>query len=349
MIEVIKDKKLWNDTLALIEQVDFYHTYDYHQLSKNDDELPILIKYTDGSTTLVLPLLLRPIQNTTYCDAISVYGYAGVLAVNINEKFQKEIFHNELKACFEEYKIVSVFSRLHPYIDYQKQLLEGLGSITTLGKVVYIDLKESLDDQRKMFNRRMKTYLNTSRKTCTVIESKCKDHIDEFINLYRGTMIRVNADKHYFFSEKYFQELLSSEDFTAKLLLAIHKETQEIRGCALFIEKGPFVQYHLSALDEDFNDPSAIKLIIDEMRIQSTKAGFKYLNLGGGRGSNEDSLFAFKRSFSKKFQEFKVWKYVVDEKAYNMLVANHLRGLDENDILDTKFFPAYRSTININS
>lgn len=349
MIEVIKVKKHWNDTLAQIEHIDFYHTYNYHQLSKNDGELPILIKYTVGSTILVLPLLLRPIENTTYNDAVSVYGYAGVLAVNMDEHFHKEKFHKELQACFNAYKIVSVFSRLHPYIDYQESLLDGLGTTTTLGKVVYIDLEESLENQRKMFSSRIKTYINTSRKTCTVIETKCEDHLNAFMDLYEETMKRVNAHEKYYFNDKYFKQLISSEDFTVKLLLSIHKESQSIQGGALFIEKGPFVQYHLSALREDCLEPSCIKLVIDEMRIKSTNGGFKYLNLGGGRGSKEDSLFTFKSNFSKKFKDFKIWKYVVNQDMYNILVKNHLKDVVENDSVDPEFFPAYRSIINSNS
>lgn len=71
MIEVIKNKRQWNEQLTMIEHLDFYFTYDYHHLSKNKDELPILIKYTNGSTVIILPLLLRPITNTDYQDAIS--------------------------------------------------------------------------------------------------------------------------------------------------------------------------------------------------------------------------------------------------------------------------------------
>ncbi|HUH29228.1 GNAT family N-acetyltransferase [Gelidibacter sp.] len=347
MIEVIKDKKHWNEFLANIGHIDFYHTYDYHQLSKNDGEVPLLIKYTDESTTIGLPLLLRPIENTNYKDAISVYGYVGLLALETNAGFSKEKFHRELNAFFNEQNIVSVFSRLHPYLDYQESLLEGLGTIKTLGKVVYVDLKETVENQKKMYNRRMKTYINTSRKTCTVIESNCEDHLNSFMDLYEETMRRVNAQEKYYFNDKYFKQLISSEDFTAKLLLSIHKESGSIQGGALFIEKGPFVQYHLSALREDCQEPSCIKLIIDEMRIKSTKAGFQYLNLGGGRGSNEDSLFAFKSNFSKKFKDFKIWKYVVDENMYDILVQNHLRDSSENDLIDPEFFPAYRSSINI--
>ena len=159
-------------------------------------------------------------------------------------------------------------------------------------------------------------------------------------------MNRVNADKQYFFDEQYFHQLLSSSDFNSTLLLNIHNDSQTIHGGALFIEKGPFVQYHLSALNEDFHDPSCIKLIIDEMRIKSSNAGFEYLNLGGGRGSKKDSLFAFKSNFSKKVKSFKIWKHIVDEKAYKTLVENHLRHSVETGPIDTEFFPAYRSNIN---
>lgn len=343
MIEVIKDRSQWNAELSLIEHLDVYHTYDYHQISKNEDELPILIKYTDSNSTLLLPLLLRPIENTNYNDATSVYGYAGILTAIINEHFNKQNFHKELNECFIENKIVSVFSRLHPYIKHQEAPLDGLGTITALGKVVYIDLNDTLEDQRRMFNRRMKTYLNKSRKICTVIESKREDHLQIFMDLYRDTMKRVHADKRYFFSDEYFQQLMFSKDFNAKLLLNIHNESQSISGGALFLEKGSFVQYHLSALNEDFHDLNCIKLIIDEMRIKSTNTEFDYLNLGGGRGSNEDSLFAFKSNFSKKFKDFKVWRYVVDEKAYKQLVEKHTRDSNEAESANDEFFPMYRS------
>jgi lipid II:glycine glycyltransferase (peptidoglycan interpeptide bridge formation enzyme) len=102
------------------------------------------------------------------------------------------------------------------------------------------------------------------------------------------------------------------------------------------------VQYHLSGLDDDYFDLNPIKLIIDEMRIQSTQQQFEFLNLGGGRGSKEDSLFTFKTSFSKHFKEFKIWKYVVNEKVYRTLVEKHLGTRSETEVSNDEFFPAYR-------
>lgn len=345
MIEILNDKKEWSEQLAMAENFDFYHTYDYHQLSKNDDESPILLKYTDGTTTLVLPLVIRPIENSNYKDATSVYGYAGLLVLHLDEQFNKEKFHEELITFFNENKIVSVFSRLHPFIEHQEEIHQGLGTITELGKVVYKNLTDSLEVQRAEYNRRLKTYINKSRKFCTVIEGNLDEHLDAFIQLYVENMKRVDAEDRYFFDTDYYYRLLSSDDYDSKLMLCKHNETQEIIAGAIFMKTGNIVQYHLSGLSDDYFDLNPIKLLIDEMRIIATNEGFKYLNLGGGLGSKENSLFKFKSSFSKDFKSFKIWKYIVDEKAYKILSDKHLASQSESENLDLGFFPLYRSQV----
>jgi hypothetical protein len=341
MIEVIKSKNEWKEQIDLVEHSDFYYTYDYHQLSKNDNEEPILIKYTGDEASILIPLLLRTIENSNYKDVTSVYGYAGPLVLNIDEQFNKEDFQKELNAFFNENNIISVFTRLHPYIDHQEMILSGLGTVTTLGKVVNIDLTDTIVNQRAKFNRRLKTYLNKSRRSCKVIEGNVDEHLDAFIKLYHENMKRVEAKDSYFFSNEYYRKILSSDEYESELSLCIFNETQEIIGASMFIKKGNIVQYHLSGLSKDHFELNPIKLIIDEMRIKSTEQGYKYFNLGGGLGSNEDSLFKFKSGFSKDLKDFKTWKYIVDEDAYESL-ANKMLGEDV-EINTIKFFPAYRS------
>lgn len=345
MIEVINDKNEWRALLAKIEHTDFYHTYDYHQLSKKEGEFPILLKYTSDNTTIALPFLIRNIQNSDYKDITSVYGYAGLLSVNTNENFKIENFHKALNAFFKAHKIIAVFSRLHPFIDEKGLMLEGLGQIVSLGKVVYIDLSKTLADQRAGYNRRLKTYLNKSRKLCTVIEGHSEEHIQTFIQLYLENMTRIGADESYHFNTDYYYKLLSSKDYESKLMLCKHNETQEIIAGAIFIKTGNIVQYHLSGLNEDYFNLQPIKLIIDEMCIISTREGYKYLNLGGGKGSKEDTLFRFKRTFSKNFKVFKIWKYIVDRNAYKVLTENHLNTELKDEELDVGYFPAYRAPI----
>ena len=112
MIQIIKDKTTWNATVKLAEHSDFYHTYCYHELSKKENETPVLIKYKDEKSSVLLALLVKEIENTDYKDATSVYGYTGVLYLSDTSNFDNGNFRKELNEYFLDHKIVSVFSRL---------------------------------------------------------------------------------------------------------------------------------------------------------------------------------------------------------------------------------------------
>ena len=87
MIKIIRGDKDWNAQLVSFKNKDFYHTYYYHCLSKKEGETPVLITYIQDKVTIAIPLLIRAIKNSDYKDAVSVYGYCGVLSSNLNEDF----------------------------------------------------------------------------------------------------------------------------------------------------------------------------------------------------------------------------------------------------------------------
>ena len=221
-------------------------------------------------------------------------------------------------------------------------MFSGLGQTIPLGNVVYIDLDSSLEIQRAKYNRRLKTYINKSKKACSVISANIDEHLEIFVKLYYDNMERVNADESYFFPLDYFERIFNSEDLNSELLLCIENNTQEIIGGAIFIKTNNIVQYHLSGMDERWSHLNPIKLIIDAMRVKATQQGYKYLNLGGGKGSKEDSLFRFKSGFSKDYQTFKIWKHIVDQETYEKLTHQNL--LDRASPVNEKisYFQAYR-------
>lgn len=346
MIKIIKKKIDWGSIIDFSDDSDFYHTYDYHYLSKKDNETPILIEYTEGDKIITLPLFIRKIEGTEYFDATSVYGYAGPTTSNINDKFDNSLFKKELHSLFLQKNIISVFSRLNPFVHDQENILKGLGQIASLGKIVCIDLTKDLDQQKADYHKRLRTYINKARKQCSVRLAKSAGDIEEFIAMYYENMERVKADESYFFGKEYFYKLLNTKEFETDLLLAIHNDSQEIIGGAMFIKKNKIVQYHLSGAKEEFLALNAIKLVIDEMRIRASNENYTFLNLGGGVGTKEDSLFYFKTGFSKDYKTFKLWKYIVNEKIYEDLVlkkhpkefANVHKSCDD-------YFPCYRCII----
>ncbi len=335
MIEIITTKKEWDLLIEEVNAYDFYSTYDYHVLSNTNNEKPILIKYTQDDVIIGLPLLIRKIDNTPYFDATSVYGYAGPISKNITEDFDNKLFKKELYDFFEDNQIVSVFSRLNPYLPYQDIILDTVGDINEKGDIVMIGMTESLEEQRQQYQKRIKSQINRARKLCTIRKAECKDDITEFINLYYENMKRVEAKQSYFFNEDYFYKFSHNDHSKIEILLASLVETDEIISGAMFIKTNNIIQYHLSGTKTDYLDIGAIKLLIDEMRVEGTKENYKVLNLGGGLNSKDDSLLRFKKSFSKTLKKFSVWQCVVNENIYNELSASV-----ENGNFD--FFPRYR-------
>ncbi|MBT8181746.1 MAG: GNAT family N-acetyltransferase [Eudoraea sp.] len=343
IIKLITKKVDWGSLINFTDDSEFYHTYDYHYLSKKVNETPVLIEYTEQENTILLPLLIRKIEGTEYFDATSVYGYSGPSCRNIKGSFDHSLFKKELQSLFLEMNIVSVFSRLNPFVNYQENILKGMGEITSLGKIVYIDLTKDLDEQKAGYHRRLRTYINKARKQCSVRLAESNAEIEEFIAMYYENMKRVNAEESFFYDKEYFFNLLKAKEFETDLLLAIHNDSREIIGGAMFIKKNKIVQYHLSGTKTEFLAFNAIKLLIDEMRIRATKENYNYLNLGGGVGTKEDSLFYFKAGFSKDYKTFKLWKYIVNERVYEELdLKKHQKDFATVFKSSHEYFPSYR-------
>ena len=237
---------------------------------------------------------------------------------------------------FEENKIISVFSRLHPYIKNQKAILKNYGNIINQGKVVNIDLNLNLNIQNRNYQERLRTYVNRSRRNCIIKNLESEEELIEFIDIYHVNMMRVNAKDYFYFNEEYFTKLMNSTHFKAEILLVKDIKSGAMVAGSLFVTTNNIVQYHLSGTKFEFLHLTPTKLLIDEMRIKATKRGLQFFNLGGGLGGKfNDSLFRFKSSFSKDFMDFNLWNLIVNQNLYDELVEK--RGITE-----TSFFPRYR-------
>ncbi len=334
--EIITDEKKWCELLKKVEYYDFYHTYSYHKLSKLEGETPVMIKFDMNKQLILFPLLLRKIFDTDYYDLTSVYGYAGPIG-NVNADFDNTFFVKYFNNYLKENKIVSIFSRLNPFIPNQQKMLMNLGELVSLNKIVNIDLNQDVDEQRKGFSKLTKRNLNKARKLCYVEKGNKESDIDVFLDLYYENMKRVNAKAYYFFNKKYLKGFLKSNEYAADIFFAKLKETDQPISAAIIVKTNNIIQYHISGTKNDFLKLSPIRLLIDEARVLGSSENYKYFNLGGGLSNQIDSLFNFKATFSKDFKDFKVFKYIVDPLIYSELVDDFSNLEDKKD-----FFPEYR-------
>ena len=346
MISVVENSKEWNAVLRSVTTHDVYHTYEYHEITKRKGEQPILVVYEHQNTLIALPLILKAIRDTEYNDATSAYGYCGPITRGITSKFNGIQFGKELSDFLNTQRVTSVFSRLNPFIPHQEEILAHSGRVSTMGKLVNIDLTKDLDCQKRGMNSRLKTYINASRKKYIIRKANDQQEIKEFVSIYYENMLRVNANDNYFFPGSYFSKLWHSKDFNAKFLLAFNRCNGEMAGGAIFTMVNNIVQYHLSGAKKEYLKLNPIKVLIDDMRIQATKEGFSYFNLGGGVGNQNDSLFRFKSGFSKDFRTFKVWKYIVDHKTYDQLVEMKQLNCGYDKKTCQRYFPCYRCNLS---
>ena len=259
------DGQRWNSVISKANKYDVYHTHQYHSLDLSGS--PELFIVEKGDHFIALPLIKRSIPGTPYFDCTSVYGYAGPVTncdIENSEELLKE-FRKELLKYFESENVVSAFSRLHPLLK-QDQILDGLGTIKFHNQTVGINLSLPLDIQRQGYRKSNKWEVNFIRKNgFSVRKASTSDEIAQFVDIYRETMVRLNADERYFFDQAYFERLLNADDFVSDLLLAFYNN--EIVAGSIFTKAGRVVQYHLSGTKSEYVRYAPMKLIIDEARI----------------------------------------------------------------------------------
>ncbi len=337
----VKEKALWNRYVQSCLEYDFYHTWSYHTLEKSGE--PVLFVYQHQETIVVFPLLKRYIDGTKYSDFTSVYGFSGPIS---NIRFEDmdtetmEGFKDDFLDFLTFEQNISVFCRLHPMINHDI-LVERFGSLVNNGKTIAINLKTTLEVQRSKYRRQFRSKIRQLREqgfTLRVAENNAE--VQAFVKIYRENMLRVHADSFYLFEEDYFFNMLNSDDFESSVLLLYVGE--EISCGAFVTYSNEIMQFHLAATNSTYISKAPMKLLVDEATLVGREKGMKFLHLGGGVGGNEDSLYEFKAGFSDHVLNFKTWRYVSNQEAYDQLVNDRV----ETQTITTDFFPLYRDPTN---
>lgn len=332
--EVITEKSAWAKALDVLVEHDFVHTYDFHRVSdKNGEGEPILFVVFDDNAQLLAcwPALKRNISNSSYFDLTGVYGYGGPLFA---PDVEPENVMNFLCDGMRNLGAVSLFSRMHPLFvgAIGNESYRGL----RLSDVVVIDV-QPVADVLSLYRGSHRREIVNSHKSGVVIyiDEKCK-HINEFGDIYRRSMVDLNAVNYYHFSDEYFSSLIKSDDFKVIIIFA-ELDGKKIAG-SIFIITGGIMQYYLSGTVAEYRKLAPSKAIIACAHKLAIDLGLSKLVLGGGVGSAKDSLFKFKAGFSDLTKPFYIFKKILNDAVYQDLCA--IKKIDSNSI---SFFPAYRA------
>lgn len=347
------DSSAWDEAISACSQSDFHHSNGYHRLARENGEgEPTLLVWQNGGRRIALPLLLRPVNavlglgdaHAELRDSTSVYGYGGPVFSGELDEATAGDWQSSLQVWAQRRHVVSLFSRLHPLWDTTR-LLHGLGDVTSRGSTVSIDLAKPPAEQRAAYRDDHKRAVNKLRRTgySVAIAQDPRISLDRFVEIYLSTMERVGSTEYYRFDRDYFERLLQCCPGVFHLFNVWHEDS--IAASGLFSLYRGIVQFHLSGTDAAHLKNAPSKLMIDEVRLWANAQGATIFHLGGGVGSERDSLFQFKAGFSDRQHEFKIWTWICDTDAAAELLwrKRHWHAQRGEMLPSGPFFPPYRA------
>lgn len=323
MIKVVDTNCLeWNnyvDKLPL-ELRDVYYTREYYRVQEaNGDGIGKLFIYEVQGNIALYPFLINEVKrddlDNIYYDIESAYGYGGPIA-NINEKKFLEDFEEVFVKYCKENNIIAEFIRFNPLLnneDIFNQNIEVLENRT----VVYLDLNSTIDDiWKNHISSKNRNMIRKAEKLGLKVE--ISNNVNEFREIYESTMDKVNASSYYFFKDEYYKELKQLDN----TYISIRYEEQIIAS-AIFMKYGEKVHYHLAGSLKEYLSYAPNNLLLWAAIQYAHKEGYKTMLLGGGLTHNlTDSLFKFKKSFSKRTHKFYIGKRVHNKKVYEELIKS---------------------------
>jgi len=269
---------------------------------------------TEDGGALLAPLLVREIGEGPELDAISPYGYPGLVGPG-------EVL-DPTAIDWGATGLVSIFLR--------HTLDPPPLTATTERNVVQIADPALAPKSRPSDRRQVRRNLEAGY-TLSLVPGAATTPAQRsgFLDLYEQTMRRTAAAPHYFFGPTYFDGVLAADRTWLALASA---PSGELAAASISAVSDGYLHYYLSGSADSHLRDSPMKNIVSALIEHSSELGMP-LNLGGGI-SRGDALEEFKRGFANREQAWHSSEIICDSVAYERL---------SSDRDGAGFFPAYRA------
>ncbi len=277
---------------------------------------------------LVAPLIVRRIGDGPELDAISPYGYPGIVsgpdASDIDHTLRGQKSDAPLDPSSVDFSptgLVTIFLRhtlsAPPLSGARQRNVVQIADPELPPKSRPSDRNQINKNLRRGYEMRLVPGPETSAEERA-----------GFLAAYEQTMRRTAAAERYFFSAAYFDRILESDRTWLALALA---PGGVVAAASIAARSDAAIHYYLSGSADSHLRDSPMKNILATLTEFSSEQGLP-LNLGGGI-SRGDPLEEFKRGFANREEPWSTSEIVCDAAAYARLSA----GRESED-----FFPAYR-------
>lgn len=337
----LEQAEQWDTIVRSFKKYDVYWLSGYVKAFQiHGDGEPLLFHYDDTMTRGINVVMKRDIAKDKrfegkipeglYFDFSTPYGYGGWIiegerTEGLFEAYQEWIHKNG---------IISEFVRFHPLVKNHEQCTEFY-DIIQLGEVVHMDLSSREDIWTNITSKNRNMIRKAVKNNIKIYNGRFPEIFERFREIYNDTMDKDDADEYYYFKPEFYTSILEDLPQNAQIFWA-EKDSQIIAASIIIFANG-YMNYHLSGSLQEFSSFAPTNLMLYEVALWGQTNGYKTLYLGGGVGSEEDSLFKFKHAFYKgELKHFYIGKKLYDKEKNKFL-------LDVRSEIDNLgYFPKYR-------
>mgnify|MGYP006280820329 CR=1 FL=1 len=326
----LSKKEEWNSYFEQIDnkQQDIYYKPEYYELfEKEGVGKAKCFVFKMNKEIALYPFILNSVNRlgykleNEYFDIQGAYGYNGVISTSYKNDFRTSFFQALNQYCHNA-NIIAEFIRFNPLIKNHNFCI--LDEAIYLKDNVLIDLEPKLDEiWMKSFDNGVRKAVKKGRRNQLKFESYLgselnNELLEEFIRIYYSTMKRNKAKDFYFFSRKYFNNVIKLLPENS-LFSFVKKHDDYISIEFNYFHKLYAYGFCGGTLAKYFKYSPNSFLRFELIKVLKN-IGIKYYSIGSGIKRN-DSIYKFKKSFSRNIKnKFYIGKRIYNEEVHNKVI-----------------------------
>ncbi|NLC40357.1 MAG: GNAT family N-acetyltransferase [Clostridiaceae bacterium] len=274
-----------------------------------------------------------------FYDLTTPYGYGGPLIMEVKPGRKQELLDGFAEAfagfCKEE-NIVSEFVRFH-ILAGNAEDFSSMYETELFNHTVGINLADYDDPFQDEFAKSARKVVRRCLRDGMTWEiEENPDTLEDFAEIYYQTMDRNEAADRYYFDADYFAAFIETMPEAVLKCRVLYEDKTIAMG--FFLRSADVLHIHLSGTLSEYLHLSPAYVLRYGLTQWGREQGYKLIHTGGGiSGDPEDSLYLFKKRFSRNTEfDFYIGRKVWNEEVYHELVE--LSGTAESG-----FFPQYRA------
>lgn len=314
----------WNQYLDVIppKYQDLYFREEYVKLYESERVKACCFIYEDGHSVMLFPFLRRAFEykGSTYFDFETAYGYGGPISNDQSERFMTAALQAMSSKAFEE-NYVCGFVRFHPLLENWNNF-DKVGRLIKDRKTIAIDLSGGIEAtwMNEIHTKNRNVIKKGEKNGLEFIVDNDFTFLKQFEQLYNSTMDKLDAEGFYYFDQKYYNQL---KDTIQNRFLGIVKHEGKVVAGAIIFYQLPYGHYHLAGSDKASLKYSPNNFLLWSAAKELLNRGIEHFHLGGGTDGLEDnSLYQYKRKFSKHEYQFTFGKMIFNSSLYDNICAD---------------------------